>query len=232
MAVSAGLARDLTRFEGFPAGRTCSRVNGIPDPQLVQSTDRAAARAELGWDERPVILAVGNLTPVKNHIGFLAVFDRVARALDGRVRLVIAGSGPLQAGIRSAADELPEGEVELLGRRSDVARLLAAADVFVLPSHREGLPLSLVEAHAMARPSVCWDVGGNGEVTLADSTGFLVEYGDEQAYAERLLELLRTPARAAQLGAAARERFTEHFTHSAMVADYVDHYRELLGAHV
>ncbi|GJM20156.1 MAG: glycosyl transferase [Planctomycetota bacterium] len=232
VAVSAGLARDLTRFEGFPAARTSSRVNGIPDPQLRALPDRAAARAELGWDERPVILAVGNLTPVKNHLGFLKVFDRVAQALNGEVRFVLAGSGPLHDGIRAAADALPAGDVELLGRRDDVARLLAAANVFVLPSHREGLPLSLVEAHAMERPSVCWDVGGNGEVTVANSTGFLIDYGDEEAYAARLLELLRDADLATRMGAAARERFTEHFTHAAMVADYVEHYRQLLGARV
>lgn len=234
LAVSAGLARDLIRFEGFPAARTGSRVNGIPDPQRAHAPDRAAARAALGWDARPVILAVGSLTPVKNHLGFLKVFERVAAELeaDGGVRFVLAGEGPLREGIERAAAELSAGSVELLGRREDVARLLAAADVFVLPSHREGLPLSLVEAHAMARPSVCWDVGGNGEVTVADRTGFLVDYGDDAAYAERLATLLRDPALAERVGAAARERYLSHFTHAAMVDDYVDVYRQLLGARV
>jgi len=175
---------------------------------------------------------VGSLTPVKNHLGFLNVFERVAAELAGDVRFVLAGEGPLRDGIERAAHALPAGEVELLGRRSDVARLLAAADVFVLPSHREGLPLSLVEAHAMARPSVCWDVGGNGEVAVHERTGFLVDYGDDAAYAERLVSLLRDPQRAEAMGDAARARFLEAFSHAAMVDDYVDVYRQLLGAPV
>lgn len=229
VAVSAGLARDLIRFEGFPRARTSSRVNGVPDPRGEFAGDRAAARAELGWDDRAVVLAVASLTPVKNQLGFVPIFERVAEALGGEARFVIAGEGPLQASLERAGAALRSGSLELLGRREDVARLLAAADVFVLPSHREGLPLSLIEAHAMGRPSVCWDVGGNGEVCVPDLTGHLVPYGDDDAYVDRLVRVLSDAPHAARLGDAARDRYEQAFTHAAMVADYVEMYRELLG---
>ena len=233
VAVSERLAGELMRYEGFPRARTSSLVNGITDPADGFAGDRAAARAELGWDERPVVLAVGSLTPVKNHAGFLRVFEQLSARLDGAPRLVLAGDGPLRADLEAQARAaLPEGDVVFLGNRKDVPRLLAAADVFVLPSHREGLPLSLVEAHAMSRPSVAYDVGGNGEVTVDGATGLLVPYPDESAYADALAGLLQQPARAAEMGEAARERFLEVFTHDRMVRAYVSLYEQLLGVGV
>ncbi len=230
VAVSEQLRRDLVRFEGFPAARTSSLVNGIPDPAARFAGDRAAARAELGWDETPVVLAVGSLTPVKNHEGLLRAFRDLHGRLDGAVRLVLAGDGPLREPLEAQArDGLPEDAVTFLGNRSDVPRLLAAADVFVLPSHREGLPLSLVEAHAMSRPSVAFHVGGNPEVIVEGETGALVPYPDEGAFASALESILRDPDGALEQGRAGRRRFLDVFTHDRMVSAYVALYEELLA---
>jgi glycosyltransferase involved in cell wall biosynthesis len=225
--VSTSLAEDLMRYEGFPRDRTDSLVNGIPDPAQGAPGDRAEARARLGWDERPVVLAVGSLTEVKNHA---ALLDAWAEVADGSARLAIAGEGPLQPELAARAAAAPEGTVELLGRRDDVATLLTACDVYTLPSHREGLSLSLVEAHAMARPSVAFDVGGNAEVIVDGETGRLVPYPDMGACLGAILELLGDERQAARLGATARERFLARFTHDRMVAAYVALYDELLAA--
>src|SRR5262249_5591200 len=155
-------------------------------------SDRAAARAALHWDGAPVVLAVGSLTPVKNHAGLVEAFARVTAALP-EARLVIAGDGPLRAALQAQADALPGGRVALLGDRDDVPRLLAAADVFVLSSRSEGLSLSLVEAHGAGRACVATDVGGNGEVLVHGETGLLVPPGEPAALADALLALLRDP---------------------------------------
>ena len=246
--VSAGLAEDLIRYEGFPRARTAALVNGIPDPQQEAGTDRAAARASLGWDGRPVALAVGSLTEVKNHAGLIDAWAELPKSLGAR--LAIAGEGPLHDGLAARAAALPGGAVELLGRRDDVPRLLAAADVFVLPSHREGLSLSLVEAHAMARPSVAYDVGGNGEVLVHESTGLLVTYpgrgvpagkahtgahagahtvAHTESLGGALARLLGDPATALRFGSAARARYLARFTHERMVRQYVALYDDLLA---
>jgi len=233
VAVSERLASALLRYEGFPPARTGSIVNGIPDPRSSYHGDRAAARTALGWDDRPVVLAVGSLTPVKNQAGLLASMALLSERMGGAPRLVLAGEGPLRAELMASAQRLlPQGDVSFLGNRSDVPRLLAAADVFVLPSHREGLPLSLVEAHAMARPSVAYDVGGNGEVTLPGVTGELVPYPDEDAFARALQGLLQDARRAADMGQAARQRYLACFTHERMVAAYVALYEQLLAVRV
>lgn len=232
VAVSQRLADDLVRYEGFPAGRTQRLVNGIPDPEQGFAGDRAAARAELGWDARPVVLAVGSLTPVKNHAGLLRAFELLhAERGAAAPRLVVAGDGPLRDELAAAAAErLPDGAVQWLGNRDDIPRLLRAADVFVLPSHREGLPLCLVEAHAMGCPSVSYDVGGNGEVTEDGVTGVLVPYPDERAFAGAVGALLDDGDRAAALARAGRARFEARFTHAQMVAEYIEHYERLLVA--
>lgn len=227
--VSAGLAADLVRLEGFDPRRTAPLLNGIPDPAEGCAGDRDQARQALGWDQRPVVLAVGSLTAVKNHVGLLRAWARLLEGRDDAPRLVIAGEGPERPALEAALASLPAGAVTLLGNRDDVPRLLAACDVFVLPSHREGLPLCLVEAHAMSRSSVAFDTGGNGEVLVHGETGRLVPLGDEAGLAATLGALLDDPAARARFGAAARQRFESTFTHARMVADYQDLYDRLLA---
>lgn len=229
VAVSSRLRDALVRWEGFPAERTSALVNGIDDPRRQYPGPRQAARAELGWDDGPVVLAVGSLTEVKNHAGLIEAFAGVRQRLP-RARLAIAGIGELRDDLQRRAAALPPGAVTLLGERRDVARLLAAADVFVLSSRSEGLSLSLVEAHAMGRASVAFDVGGNGEVLEHGATGLLVPALDLPALGDALLALLADPGRRALLEGAARGRYLAAFTHERMVAGYVDWYRTLLAA--
>jgi glycosyltransferase involved in cell wall biosynthesis len=231
-AVSEGLARDLVRLEGFSSERTAALMNGIPDPQHDAPGTQAEARTELGWDDRPVVLAVGSLTPVKNHGGLLDAWQQLLAASPGCARLVVAGEGPERERLEQRMSGLPPGSVELLGNRSDVPCLLAACDLFVLPSHREGLPLCLVEAHAMSRASVAFDTGGNGEVIKDGHTGVLAPLGDLPRLAAELRALLEDPVRRAEYGAAARQRYLDHFTHERMVTGYVQLYDRLLAARV
>jgi len=234
VAVSRRLADALVRWEGFPRARVRHLVNGVADPRAVYGGTRAQARAALGWDARPTALAVGSLTEVKNHVRLIEAFARLAAAPAAReARLRIAGTGPLEEALRAAIgrDDLG-GRVELLGERHDVPRLLAAADVFTLPSRSEGLSLSLLEAHGAGRPSVATDVGGNGEVVVDGVTGLLVPPGDPAALADALGALLGDPARARALGEAARARYLEEFTHARMVERYEALLDELAASRV
>lgn len=226
VAVSRRLREALVRWEGFPSARTAALLNGTDDPRAGCAETRAQARAALGWDDAPVALAVGSLTEVKRHALLLQAWPAV-RARVPSARVVLAGDGPLRAGLQEAARALGPGAAQLLGERHDVPRLLAAADVFVLPSRSEGLSLSLVEAHGAGRPSVACDVGGNAEVLLDGVTGRLVPSGDAGALAGALAALLRDAPLRERLGAAARARWLAEFTHAAMVARYVELYREL-----
>ena len=223
VAVSARLAETLNRTEGFAAAEL---VNGVPDPVQACSLTREQARAELGWTPGPALLAVGSLTPVKNHALLLASLPALLARVPG-ARLYVAGDGELRAPLQEAARALPSGAVVWLGERTDVPRLLAACDLFVLSSRSEGLPLSLIEAHGAGRASLAFDVGGVGEVLVDGVTGRLAPPEDGAALAAAAADLLLdAPARAA-CERAARRRYEECFTLERMVGRYVTLYRTL-----
>ncbi len=230
VAVSERLRDELIRFEGFPPERTAALVNGVPDPHGLVPGERVAARAQLGWPDAPVMLAVGSLTPVKNHEALLQAAVAVRRRVPD-ARVVFAGDGPRRDELGALADSLGLADaVTFLGVRDDVPLLLAGADVFVLPSHREGLPLSLVEAHAMSRASVAFDVGGNPEVLAQGETGLLAPPGDIVGLADVLTSILSDADLRERFETAARARYLELFTHDRMVDAYHGLYRELLGS--
>jgi len=182
-----------------PAARPPSAGDVPADP-------RARIRAEFGAAQgQPIVLGAGRLAPQK---GFGLLLDAAARWGDIRPGplLVIAGQGPLAAGLRSRAASLGLA-VRFAGHRSDIPSLLAAADVFVLPSTWEGQSLILQEALRAGLPVVATRVGGNAELTGEDAA-ILVPPGDPQRLADAVRAVLADPALAARLrqGAADRSR--------------------------
>ncbi|MED5331060.1 MAG: glycosyltransferase [Planctomycetota bacterium] len=230
VAVSRGLMADLVRYEGFPPEGITAILNGIPDPRSHVVSRGKECRKKMGWGDVPIVLAVGSLTEVKNHHGLIEAFAQVRRSLPEAL-LAIAGQGPLEGVLKKkAASKGLQESVCFLGERDDVPQLLEAADLFVLPSHREGLPLSLVEAHAMGRPSVATDVGGISEVLIHGETGILVPPGEEEALVHGMESLLRDVSQRRVMGKAARYRYEQKFSHSRMVEEYIDLYQRLIAS--
>ena len=123
-----------------------------------------------------------------------------------------------------------EGVVEWLGHRSDVPAILAGAHVVCLPSYREGLPKSLLEASAIGRPMIASNVPGCREVVRDGITGLLVEPRDAVALADAMLRLGLDPTLRARLGRAARERAEALYSIEDVVRDTFLIYDELLPA--
>jgi glycosyltransferase involved in cell wall biosynthesis len=163
----------------------------------------AGQRGELAADGRPVVLGVGRLAPQK---GFGTLLTAAASWQSRRPVpvVVIAGSGPLAGDLARHAREL-EVDARFLGARDDVAGLLAAADVFVLPSRWEGQPLILQEALRAGRPIVAADVGGVRDLT-GDDAALLVPAGDPAALSQAVLAVLDDQDLAATLAEAALGR--------------------------
>jgi glycosyltransferase involved in cell wall biosynthesis len=172
-----------------------------PEPTAGEA---AAARAEIAESGRPVILAVGRLTPQKGLDVFLAAAARW-RHRDPPPVAVIVGDGPLAGPLRAEAARQADGDVRLLGERDDVPALLAAADVVVVPSRWEARALIVQEAMRAGRPIVATRVGGIPELTGEDGA-VLVSPGDPVELAVAVTALLDDPAKAAQIGRAARAR--------------------------
>ncbi|WP_418956267.1 glycosyltransferase family 4 protein [Streptomyces tritici] len=181
------------------------------------------ARAELGAVDRPLLMAVGALEPGR---GYRLLLDaaRVWRAADPQPLLVIAGEGRERAALQRRIDEeaLP---VRLLGRRDDVAELLAAADVAVLPSRWEARSLLAQEALRLGVPLVATAVGGVPE--LVGDAAELVPYGDPAALAAAVSGLLADPDRRSHLAAAGRVQAATWPTEDETIAHVLSVYDEL-----
>jgi glycosyltransferase involved in cell wall biosynthesis len=198
-----------------PAGR----------PTGVSAETRAAIRTEFGAGaEQAVVLAVGRLAAQK---GFGLLLDAAARWGDIQPRplLVIVGEGPLAAGLRSRAASLGL-PVRFAGHRRDVPALLAAADVFVLPSVWEGQSLTLQEALRAGVPIVATRVGGNPDLTGEDAA-ILVPPGDVERLAGAVRAVLGDPALAARLRQAAADRADALPSEDDAVAAALTEYRHV-----
>lgn len=238
VAVSEDLASYLASGLGIPREQIRLVHNGIPmrPPKVgAEHTPIAAARAAEGAApdrveirrslglpaEGPLILAVGNLYPVKDHATLLRALPELPGA-----RVAIAGRGEEEPNLRRLAAELGiEARVHLLGLRDDVDRLLAAADLFVQPSRSEGLPLAVLEAMAAGLPVVATRVGGMGEAVADGETGILVEPGRPEALAAALRRLLGDDVLRERMGRAARTRAQAEFSVETMARRYVALYR-------
>ena len=160
------------------------------------------------------------------------LIDALAQLVDAHptLHLAISGRGELHDAIVSRARERHlERRVHLLGFRSDIAAILAAADIFVLPSLSEGLPLALLEAMFAGCPIVASDVG-EVRVALAQGTaGVVVEPGNPGALASALDRLLRNPQEARHFGDRAAARARAEYDLSRMVHRYAGLYEAALA---
>ena len=226
LAVSGDLADNARRL----GARDVRVVPALAPPLAPAARSRDEVREELGLDAgRPLVVAVGRLHPQK---GYDVLLDAVARwESDDRLRpaplVAIAGDGPLEAELagRIREQRLP---VLLLGRRSDVADLLGAADLCVLPSRWEGSPFTGQEALRTGTPLVATRAGGMPEL-FGDAASF-VPVGDAGALADAVVEVLTDPARADRLAAAGPRQAAGWPDEEAAGRQIAAVYRELLGA--
>ncbi len=230
-AVCPAVAREACRERGLSAERVVTVPNGVDaaafDPAL---RPRAEARRRLGLaDDERSLGVIAHLSLVKGHADLLAAMARIV-AKRPRARLLVVGDGVLRPELETRSRALGLGDrVAFTGAREDVATVLAALDVVVVPSHTEGLSNSLLEAMAMARPVVATAVGGNPDAVEAGVSGLLVPPRDPEALAAAVLHLLERPDEARRLGEAARRRVLADFSVDRMVAGYEALYRSLLG---
>jgi glycosyltransferase involved in cell wall biosynthesis len=203
------------------------------------SVDGGPTRAGLGIaPEAPVIGIVSRLFVWKGHSYLVQAMRRVADVLP-EARLVIVGEDdpqaqPGRASYRAELDALVgelglEEQVIFTGFRSDIPELMAAFDVFAMPSWDEPFGMVFLEAMAMQRPVVAWDSGGAPEVIKNGETGYVVEREDVPAFAEVLLRLLRDPDLRRRMGAAGRRRVEADFSPARMCRDMTQVYQSVFG---
>ncbi len=204
--------------------------NGVPPIAKERLRDPAAVRAGLGAVGKPLVVAVSRLHRQKGVTDLLRAVPLV-RAEIPDVHVVVAGGGPLAKRLGTELKALRIADnAALLGERKDALDILAAADLFVLPSLWEGLPYVLVEAAALGKPIVATDIDGVREVIRSGATGVLVPPRDPGALAASILLLLKDKAFADGLGAAARAEIPPQFSIERMIGETESLYLEVLSA--
>jgi glycosyltransferase involved in cell wall biosynthesis len=190
VAVSAA-TRDALEAAGVPPARLHVAENGVDADAVAREAADARARVRAEWGVAPgerVVLSLGRASPEKGH-AFLV--DAFARVPSPGARLVLVGDGPCLPALRAAAGT--DARVRFEGWRPDPWACLGAADLVVLPSLREGLPLALLEAMAAGVPVVATRVGGVPHALGGGALGTLVAPGDAAALARALDAALRDP---------------------------------------
>lgn len=231
VAVSDAVRQDLLR-QGYAADRIVVIPNGIdPAPfEAVPPSEGATLRDELGVPGDAIVMGqVARLSPQKDLLTFV---DAVARAIDltPRVHALVAGEGPERAAIEARIRLRGLGDrIRLLGFRTDVARLMAAFDVFVLSSRWEGLPLTVLEAMASSLPVVATAVDGTREAVVEGTTGLLVPPGDVDSLASAMAALADDRELATRMGSAGHARMLEHFHVDRVAQAHLALYQEVLA---
>ena len=219
LAMIAAGAVPATRIASVPNGTDTSRYR--PDPML-----RQTGRAELDLrNDMRLIINVGRLVKEKAQDVLIDAFAQLDA--DPDVRLLIVGDGPQRAALEQRISDYGLWErIILTGVRRDVPALLNAADLFVLSSNIEGMPLAVGEALACGLPIVATDAAGVAE--LLGECGEIVARGDATALAAAMRRALANGPGDASIRSARRDRILKYFSLEAIARHWLDCYRRLL----
>lgn len=216
--VSAAVLASL-REQGYGEELEAPVYPGVPDNGVLTPAQRSARRAAFGLaPQDQALVMLGRLVPEKGHDLAIAALRRLG---DLPVKLFLYGDGDAEwiAQLRAQIErEQLQTRVQFLGRQDDACRTLGTFDIFLQPSRREALSLSLLEASAQALPIIASEVGGIPEIVHDRETGLLVPTDDADRLAESIRSLIQDRPAAQRLGAAARRQYLQQFTVTAMMS--------------
>ena len=229
VASAESVKRAYVRQLGIAPGSVRVIYNAVNWNKLKASRTPDEIRREFGIPaDRTLVGVVATLQDKKGHRVLLDAFAATPGLAD--VRLMLVGDGTLRGSLEAHATMLGiRDRVTFCGTRRDLGDLLAAMDIFALPSLWEGLPLALILAMGAARPVVATGIAGIPEAVTDGKTGLLVPPGDSAAIGAALARLCADPAERRRMGHAARESVRDRFGADAYTRSVTDLYEELLG---
>ena len=212
---------------------TCENLRGAPladAAQLVRVYNGAASLEEATPAEKEpgtsVLLFVGRVAQIKDLPTLLRAFALAVKRVPG-LRLWIVGDGPARAGLELLAEQLGiAGYVRFHGQRLDTAGFFRAADVFVMSSVSEGLPMSLLQSMSVGLPAIVTGVGGMAEILRLSEGGLMTPVGDEAAMAKAIVRMATERDLRQACGERARASYQANFTLDEMDAAYQRLYRD------
>jgi predicted dehydrogenase/glycosyltransferase involved in cell wall biosynthesis/NADPH:quinone reductase-like Zn-dependent oxidoreductase len=232
---STGLAHHIVVAEASRAGFEANGIlphsitvvpNGIFALGAGKQIDQT--RAQLALGDKKVLLTVARFSPQKDHRSLIMAMSDVIAAHPS-VILLLVGKGEEMEPIRSLVDALDlTGHVKFLGHRTDIAELMDVADLLVLPSLFEGLPLAVLEAMSLGLPVVATRIGGVVDALGVDHP-YLAEPGDPASLAQTILDALSDSTTAEETGLLAQERFQTHFSAERMARETAEVYARVVS---
>jgi predicted dehydrogenase/glycosyltransferase involved in cell wall biosynthesis/NADPH:quinone reductase-like Zn-dependent oxidoreductase len=225
IVVSEASRRSFVQAHVAPSRLTVVRNGIFP---IFSEKPASETIRELGVGGKIILLTVARFTEQKDHASLVRALPAILVAHPSVV-LLLVGSGPEMEHVGALAEELGvSGQIQFLGQRTDVPELMAIADVFILPSRFEGLPLAILEAMSLAIPIVATRIGGTVEA-LGEDHPYYAEPGSPVSLASFVNHALRNPKVARSVGVASRERFKQNFSANRMANETGDVYRRFLA---
>ena len=234
IAISGPVKESLVNDFGVKPERIKVIHNGVDvdrflkaySPGEIQDIKRALALKAV-----PVIGTIGRLSSVKGHVFFIEAFkDMLAKGRHAEG--IIVGNGPEEEGLKKLVRRYGmEGSFHFFASDADTARYLAAMDVFVFPSVKEGLGLSLLEAMAAARPCVASRIGGISDIITDGENGILFSVGDTKALADSIMRLVDNDDMRMRFGESARRLVKERFSLDIMADRISNLYSEVISSY-
>lgn len=226
------MKKDYMEIAGIPRGKLSIIYNGIETGIEKNDFDGTSLRKELDLSGDDLLVGhIANFRIPKGHRFLIEAAGLVCKKLKNAKFLLVGdeGDGSLKGEIEDLINKMNlKDNVRILGFRDDVQKLLSLIDIFVLPSMSEGLPLSVIEAMAASKPVVATNVGGLAEIVIPDKTGYLVEAGNGNALAEKLLILLNDKRLRERMGEQGRKAVERKFSLDVMIDKYQKLFAELL----
>ena len=228
VAVSEGVKQDLVTYEHIAPAKIDVITNGIDPSKYQAAVDPARKRQELGLAPEDQVVGLGvRLSPQKGIRYLIDAFSRLTKRTSN-TKLLIIGDGELRPALERQARGLGLGKQVIFGGyRNDIAEILPAIDIYVLPSLWEGHPLVLLEAMAARRPVIASDIPGNRETVVDGKTGLLVAPENAEALTHAIDTLIADPELRRRMGANGYQHLLANHTLEQTINRYAELFSEL-----
>jgi len=212
--------------EKYPAEKIRVIYNGIPDPPQFSAEAKTTLRKKFGVPDNasPVVAMVANLRTMKGHADVIHALPGLKKILPDIIFLLAGRDDSSGSMERLAHSNGVTEQIRFLGYQPEPAEILTSSDIFLLPSHWEGCPASLLEAMSIGLPCIATNVGGIPEIITDKQNGILIPPQSPEAITEAIHFLATHHAEAERTGASARATFLERFTLERMVSEYEELY--------
>ncbi len=234
IAISKVIKDNLLETTALDENKIVLHYNGVdPEKYDPDKIDRIKIREELNIKEDELLLGmVARFSAGKGHENFLLVAKDLNIKYDNLKFIVVGeaskGEDAYAKEIKNLADDYGLNNIIFAGFRTDMPDVLSAMDIFIFPSHAEAFGVALVEAMAMAKPSVSTNSDGILDITIDNETGYLFNKDDPADLKNKLELLINSPEKRKTLGQAARQRVLEQFDSQKLMDGLAELYKQFI----